>query len=197
MNTPFSFVFVGRSGCGKGTQVDLLQKYLGAHYPNNPIFYLETGQGFRNFITQDNYTSKLSNTVYNEGDRQPDFLAIWMWSHSLVDNFTGKEHLIIDGAPRSYPEALSLATAMKFYKLHFFVIHLDVSREWSEKHLISRGRFDDVDRNKIKKRLDWFDADVMPAIDYFRLSPECRFVHVNGEQSIEAVHEEVIKGLGI
>jgi ABC-type proline/glycine betaine transport system ATPase subunit len=40
MNTPFSFVFIGRSGCGKGTQVALLQEYLQKHYSEFPIFYL-------------------------------------------------------------------------------------------------------------------------------------------------------------
>jgi adenylate kinase family enzyme len=115
----------------------------------------------------------------------------------LVDQFTGTQHLIVDGAPRSYTEALSITTAMNFYKLNFFVIHLDVSREWSEKHLLSRGRFDDIDKNKIKKRLDWYETDVVPAIEYFTLSPECRYIEVNGEQSIEQVHADIISALKI
>lgn len=195
--SPQTFVFIGRSGCGKGTQAKLLQEYLTEKYSDFPIFYLETGQGFRDFIKKDNYTSKLSEKMYKMVSPQPTFLTIWMWSHLIVENMTGKEHLVIDGTPRAYSEALVLNSAMEFYGRKYSVIYVNVSRKWAEDRLTSRGRADDVKDEDIKKRLDWFDTDISPAVDYFRYNPECNFVDINGERSIPEIHTELITRLAI
>jgi adenylate kinase family enzyme len=197
MQEPFSFVFIGRSGCGKGTQVSLLSDYLKEKYGSHSIFYLEAGKRFRDFIQGDSFSSKLSEKIYNAGERQPDFLAIWVWSHILVESFTGTEHLIIDGSPRALGEAAAMMTAMKFYGRKPFIVYIDVSRTWSEEKLLARGRFDDVDQNKVKRRLDWFESDVMPAVEYFEDHPEVTFVRVNGEQSIEDVFKDLINQIRI
>ncbi len=194
----YTFIFIGRSGCGKGTQVELLQKHLAEKFPQDEVFYLETGERFRAFIKEDSYSSKLSQAVYASGERQPSFLAIWMWAHLLIESFKGTEHLIIDGSPRAYTEALAMDTAFNFYgRKNIFVVHLNVSRKWSEDRLLSRGRADDIDLTKVKKRLDWFEADVVPAIEFFKVNPNYNFIDVNGEQSIEEVYAEMMQKLNI
>lgn len=194
---PYTFIFIGRSGCGKGTQVELLQKYLAEKFPQDEVFYLETGERFRNFIKEHTYSSELSRKVYESGDRQPSFLAIWMWAHLLVESFKGTEHLIIDGSPRAYTEALAMDTALKFYGRRAYVVHLNVSRKWSEERLLNRGRGDDLDATKVKKRLDWFENDVAPAIEYFRTNDDYNFIDVNGEQSMEEVYKEMMEKMKI
>lgn len=194
---PYTFIFIGRSGCGKGTQAELLKKYLEEKDPQGEVFYLETGERFRKFITGESHSSKLSRAVYESGERQPDFLAIWMWAHILVESFKGTEHLIIDGSPRHYAEALAMTTALKFYGRKAYVVYINVSRGWSEEKLMSRGRFDDVDEAKVKKRLDWFERDAMPAVEYFRFASEYTFIDVNGEQSIDAVYKEIMDAVNM
>ncbi|MHB1316624.1 MAG: nucleoside monophosphate kinase [Minisyncoccota bacterium] len=194
---PYTFIFIGRSGCGKGTQADLLKADIKKRYPNDEIFYLETGEKFRNFIKDNSYSSELSRKVYESGDRQPSFLAIWMWAHVLVESFKGTEHLIIDGSPRAPGEALVMDTAFKFYKRKTSVIYLNVSRECSEDRIMSRGRADDIDVTKVKKRLDWFDNDVMPTVEYYKNNTDYDFFDINGEQTIEEVHGEMMKKLKI
>ena len=51
---------------------------------------------------------------------------------------------------------------------------------------------DDVNIERIDKRLDWFDKDVLPAIGYFRSNPFFRVIEINGEQNVEAVHAEIV-----
>ena len=194
---PYTFIFIGRSGCGKGTQVELLQKHLAEKFAGEEVFYLETGERFRAFIKEDSYSSKLSKAVYETGERQPSFLAIWMWSHLLVESFKGTEHLIIDGSPRAYGEALAMDTALKFYGRKAYVVHLNVSREWSEERLSARHRSDDIDLEKVKKRLDWFEKDVAPAIEFFKANPDYNFIDVNGGQSIEGVYRDMMEKLHI
>lgn len=197
---PQTFIFIGRSGCGKGTQVELLKKYLGEKMPDTGVFYLETGARFRAFVGGDNATAKRAQVLMKESRRQPDFLAVWMWSHVFVEELTSEvdesKHWIIDGTPRALPEAVVLDTAMQFYAREKpFVVHLNVSRDWSEKHLAARGRADDKAAGDIKKRLDWYEKDVAPALDWYKIQSGYHFLDVNGEQSIEAVHADFVSKL--
>lgn len=195
--SPQTFIFIGRSGCGKGTQAELIKQYFQTKDPGTPIYYLETGAEFRAFIKGDSYTSALSRKVYENDERQPDFLAIWMWSHLLVHNLKGNEHLFMDGTPRSLPETFSVLNALDFYDRKANIIYIDVPRALSEKRLLARGRFDDTSIDKIKKRLDWFDKDVMPAVNFFRETDTHNFIEVDGDRSIEEVQKDIMSQIKI
>ena len=190
--SPQTFIFIGRSGCGKGTQAELLQKALKEKDPIGEIFYLETGVNFREFVKGDKYSNQLSNTVYQNGERQPDFIAVWMWAHILLEKFKGTEHLFLDGITRSLPEAMAFTTALEFYKRKATVIFINVSREWSEERMLARGRADDKDKTKDIKRLDWFDRDSVPAVGYFKVNGHYTLCPINGEQTIEKVHADIL-----
>ena len=187
-------IFIGRSGCGKGTQADLLKNRIARmDQESRQILYVETGERFRQFVRQDSYSSNLSRAIYESDKRQPDFLACWMWGSTLVEELESNIHLIFDGAPRSHIEAALLTTALKFYEREApAIIHLRVSRKWAEERLLSRGRIDDKTLSKINKRLDWFEEDTWPAVEYFKTNSMFRYIEVNGEQSIEKVHSDII-----
>ncbi len=201
-STPKTFILTGRSGCGKGTQAKILEELLKTHTPQTPIFHLETGARFREFIKGNLFSNKLANEVSKRGDRQPDFLAIWNWSHLMVEQITGAEHIIIDGTPRSNEEAMVLDSAMTFYRREQpIVIHLDVSRDWSYKHIEARakaeGRVDDQSPEEINRRLDWFETDVARAIKFYEQSRGYKYIRINGEQSVEQVAEEIRRSISL
>lgn len=188
-------IFIGRSGCGKGTQADLLKERINKlDHHKRPILYVETGARFRTFIRKKGYSSELSNKVYQEDERQPDFLACYMWASELVEELGPNMHLVFDGSPRSHSEAVLLSTALQFYERENpTVVYLNVSHEWSEKHLLARGRQDDKTLAKIDKRLDWFEHDTWPAIEYFKTNTLYRFIEVDGEQPIKKVHKDIVE----
>ncbi|MEX0932376.1 MAG: nucleoside monophosphate kinase [Parcubacteria group bacterium] len=188
-------IFIGRSGCGKGTQAELLKEYIHKHdHEKKQILYVETGDRFRQFIRGQSQSSKLSKELYESDERQPDFLACYMWAGMLVDELEPDMHLVFDGAPRAHSEAVLLSTALKFYKREKIrVVYLNVSRKWAEERLLSRGRQDDRSLSKINKRLDWFELDVWPAIEYFKTNSLYEFIEVNGEQPIEKVHQDILE----
>lgn len=191
-----TFIMMGRSGCGKGTQADLLIAYLkekGIVSDQAPLFYLEMGDKFRELVSGTSHTSRLSKAVMERSERQPSFLAISIWSSLLTENLMGDENIIIDGTPRALIEAEAFDTAMKFYgRKNVCVIHLDVSREWAKTRLEERGRGDDKKPGDIDRRLDWFETDVVPAINYYDQNPDYNYLQINGEQTIEAVHAEIL-----
>jgi adenylate kinase len=195
-----TFIFIGASGSGKGTQVKLLMDFLRMKDPETAIFYLQTGQAFREFIKSDNFAASIAREAMANGERLPDFLAMWLWSDIFVKNLKGKERLIIDGSPRSIGEAKNLDFAMKFFKRQQpVVIHLDVSQKWSEEHLLARakaeGRSDD-NIESIRKRLSWYEHDVVPAINRYRRDRDYDFIEIDGERSVEEVHRDLLERLG-
>ena len=188
-----TFIFIGRSGCGKGTQVALLQEYIKKQDHKRHIFYIETGERFRQFIKEHSLSSRLAAEIYKTGNRQPDFVAVWMWSHLLVEKMTGGEHVIFDGTPRSLQEAQIIDTAITFYNRHRpQVMYLNISRETSKARMIARRRMDDINEGEIERRLNWFESDVLPAVEYFRNHSKYSFVELDGDQPVEAVQQQLL-----
>ena len=196
MNTK-TFIFIGRSGCGKGTQAEKLADFIKSQDARE-IFHLEAGQRFRDFIKQDTYSSSLSRTISQAGVLQPEFLSVWAWSSDLITNLKEGSHMFIDGTPRRQSEALILESAFGFYqRKEVHIIYINVSREWATDRMTSRGRADDLDKHNVAGRLNWFDKDVMPVVDFYRNHNSHKFHEINGEQDIEKVHADILESMGM
>jgi adenylate kinase family enzyme len=192
-----TIIFIGRSGCGKGTQIEQLTEYIREN-DTKEIFHLEAGQRFRNFINEGSYSSFLAKRISEEGGLQPEFLSVWAWTGELINNVEKHNHLMIDGTPRRKSEALILDSALDFYRrADIDVVYINVSRTWATDRMKARGRSDDKEASDIKNRLDWFDTDVAPVLDYYRSKKDYNFHEINGEQSIEKVHEDILNSLNL
>lgn len=191
--TPQSFIFIGRSGCGKGTQAKLLQDYLKKYDPEQDVLYIQTGQELREFIKGPSITQKVSSELYDIGGLQPEFLMVYLWTNVLVNRYTTGEHLIMDGMPRKYHEAGVLDSVWKFYKIKNkpHVIYLDIPMEESVKRLMSRKRMDD-NEDDIRERLSWFESEVIPTLDFFRNNPDYNYIQLNGMGTAEDIHKEIL-----
>lgn len=188
-------IILGRSGSGKGTQAALLKKFLeerGVH----DVRHITTGGGFREFIKSDSYLAKRSREVNASGGLQPEFLAVWNWSNIFITTISGGETIILDGAPRKPFEVNVLHSAITFmeYK-NPVVIYLDVSESVSREHIKHRGREDDLNEEDVSERMGWFETEVLPALDVYLHDPRYTVAHVNGNQTIEEVHQEILKKL--
>lgn len=189
MVPPQTFIFIGRSGSGKGTQADLLIQDFTSR--GQKSFYIQTGDQFRKFLASDGYSAQMAKERSAAGTRQPDFMAIYMWADLLIKEFKDEAHLIFDGTPRSLVEAQALDTALDFYKRELVhVIALHISHDCATARLTKRARGDD-DAMGIKKRLAWYEKDVVPALDYYRTNPRYRLVEVDGERPVDDVHAEI------
>lgn len=194
------FIFIGRSGCGKGTQVDLLKSKLekdlsaqaGGH---KKVLHITTGSGFRDFIESDSYAANISKKINDEGGLQPEFLAVWNWANIFIKTLTGEETVILDGAPRRVFEVGVLHSAISFFGYEKpTIIYLDVKESTAIERLLGRGRDDDNEAN-IDLRMKWFETDVLDSIAEYMIDPRYNVLHINGEKSEQEIHEEIIKKL--
>lgn len=186
-------MFIGRSGCGKGTQAALLTEYLQKKDQERRVFAVETGTRIRAFIAEEQgYAAELSREIYSAGGLQPGFLTAWTWSSMLIKDLHADDHLLFDGTPRRLLEAELLDSAFGFFKRETpHLIYLNVSREWAKERLLARKRMDDSKKD-IDARLAWFETEVVPAINFYKNNPRYAFHEINGEQAIEKVHQDVI-----
>lgn len=195
IQAPQAFIFLGRSGCGKGTQAELLINLLDKSKSSKTL-HIESGSLIRAYSKGNSFTQANTKIVMEKGLLIPEAVIVSLWMKTLDNNFTGKENIVFDGTPRKLRESQLLDDTLKFYNFKkVAVICVNVSYGWSEKRMTDRARKDDTP-DSIKKRLEWYETDVVPVINYYKGSSFCNVIDINGEQSIEAVHKELVAKLG-
>ncbi len=192
------YIIIGRSGCGKGTQAELLKKVLEERGAPK-VLHVTTGGGLRKFAESGTYSAKLSKEVTYTGGLSPEFLAVWSWSNSFIENITGEESVILDGAPRRVMEVEPLHSAIHFYGFsnHATVIYLDVTENFALARIAERNREDDSTLENAKRKMEWFEQDILPILDLYSHDPRYTFVHIKGEQDIEKVHKDILEKLDL
>lgn len=197
MNKPYTFIFFGIVGSGKGTQIELLQKYLKEKDPSVKITYAYPGKEFRKITESGSYTGMLVKSTMDHGWLQPNFLTISLFTNTLISSVEEDSCVIVDGFPRTIVQSEVLEASMDFYKRDDIkVIYISVGKEEAVKRMKLRARADDTDEG-IAKRFDEYINNVIPAMDYFKDKSGYTIYTVNGEQSIEDVHKELIKTLDL
>jgi len=192
------YIFYGKAGSGKGTQAKLLKDYLESK--GKKVIYIETGGLFRAFAAnnKDSFTAKRVSEVIDNGELMPAFFPIYTWSDVLVKNFTGTEEIILDGVSRRIEETKVLALALDFYQIKTkFVFEIDISDNTAITRLKTRegNRPDDASVDKIQKRLDWYQTNVMPVVEYFKNDPQFKFSVIDGEKSVDEVFAQIEKSI--
>lgn len=186
----FKFIsLLGKPGSGKGTQAELLEKKF-------PFEHISTGELLRERARKHDFIAKRLRAIMETGGLVPTPSVFQLWMPRLEHlrkqrTFKG---LVFDGSPRKLYEAQMLDELLLLYgwDRDFKVLHIRISDKESLKRLLKRGRSDD-DKKDILYRLKVFKKEVVPAIAYYTTKREV--VEINGEQSIEDVHKEILRKL--
>lgn len=192
----YTIIFMGKSGCGKGTQITKLIELFNQKGEQS-IEHLEAGQTLRDFINSGTYTSKLAQAGNAHGLLQPAFLAVWAWVNKMIETYTGQKVIILDGAPRKLEEAFVLDEMFDFYdRKNRYIVHIDIGDTWATDRLMERKRADDTSEG-ITRRLNWFNTNSPEILDFFQKKNSYTILNINGEQDIESVFQDICKGLHI
>ncbi len=195
---PYTIIFVGPQGSGKGTQIELLTKFLKSHDPTRRLIDVQTGRRFRALAMKgEGYTERKVHETLDTGVLQPLFLSVMLWSDALHQHLDPDAHLLIDGFPRTIHEADVLESALSFYRReHLTVINLETDESIVRERMVKRARQDDTDAS-IEARLTWYREETLPVLNHYRSRPHTSVITCDGTQSIHEVHEEILHVLGL
>lgn len=195
---PITVVFSGPQGSGKGTQVALLKEFL---EKSGPVLHVEMGGLLRSLVQTGSYAGKRIAEVIDAGDILPSFVPVSIFTRELFDKFTGREHLIFDGVARRTEQSQMLNDELIFLKrAHYDIVLLEIPKEESLKRLKNRAtiekRIDDLDEERMLRRLGWYEKHVVPALREFEKLGQ-RVHHIDGVGTVEEVHARIISALGL
>lgn len=202
-------IFLGLSGCGKGTQAELLVKKY-------DFAYLAMGNLLREEAIKPTKLGKTINELINtKGELVPDNLTTQLFQQELKKK-KNQGRIIIDGYPRTLAQAHNLEGIFK--ELGFgktLAIHVKISEDEAMRRLTRRmtcpkckkthlpnekkcrecggklvRRSDDVPK-KIKARIAWGKKELTPVIDFYRKNNQ--LFEVSGERTIEKINEDIVE----
>ncbi len=187
---------MGRSGSGKGTQIELLQTYLKEKGQTNEQLFV-CGDAFRNFFKSGSYLSSFVKESVNDGNYQPDFLATTLFFTEIFKTINATDHLFFDGYPRSLKQLTELKELLTYVgHTHATVVVIDVEATEVVKRMVLRGRPDDTE-GAAEKRQAEFTREVIPVLDAIKQDSFFTYKEVDGMPAPQDVHKNVLEALAL
>ena len=194
--SPLTVIFIGPQGSGKGTQIDKVKSAITLLNDERKLVEIQTGRLFRAMTAKtDTFAqNKIANTL-SQGILQPDFLTFVLWGQEMLNELDPYSHLLIDGFPRTVSQAKILDGAFDFFeRSNIQVINLDTPEAIVRERMLGRARADDTPES-IENRLRWYREDTLPVLEYYRQKENAAVHDIDGSNSIESVHEQIVSAL--
>ncbi len=160
----FNIVVFGAPGSGKGTQSSRLIDRYGIHH-------ISTGEVLREHIKKGTELGLTADKYISKGQLIPDDLMISILSDVLDTNPAAAKGVILDGFPRTIPQAVALNEMLEKRGSSLdAVIGLEVEDEELIERMLNRGketgRADDTPET-ISNRLKVYHSQTQPLRDFY------------------------------
>ncbi len=182
-------VLMGAPGAGKGTQAKLLQQRLG-------LPQVSTGDLFRYNLSNQTELGQLARSFMDKGELVPDDVTIAMVRERLSqpDCVRGA---ILDGFPRTLAQAAALDKLLAEFGGHINLVpYIHVEESILVERLVRRalieGRTDDNEAT-IQNRMRVYLTQTAPLLTLYQ--ERGLLVQIDGDQSIETVHEALCQAI--
>lgn len=183
-------IFYGPEGSGKSTQGKMLAAKLS-------LPYLGSGDLIRKYAAEDQgIMGDVCREALNLGHYVADSEMFVLWKQRLKEPDT-QNGFIIDGFPRNHSQALFLAEKLdKYKKTVNHVFYLEVSESVSLDRLLKRGRKNpdgslNDSKENILSRLKIYKEQEADVLNFYKEQGFLRTI--NGDQTVEAIHEDILK----
>ena len=177
-----NLVLFGPPGAGKGTQSSkLIEKYQ--------LIHLSTGDILRSEIASGSDLGKQARRFMDKGELVPDDVVIKMIDKKLENNKNAKG-FVFDGFPRTNAQADALDTLLAKHNSSITsMITLDVEYDELVNRLLTRGkesgRADDQDISIIENRVNVYNKETKPVMDFYK--KQNKFKAVQGMGTVDEI----------
>ncbi len=183
-------LILGPQGSGKGTQA---RRLVGAR----GLAHVATGDILRGAVAAGTELGRRVAPILERGDLVPDDLMIGL----IRERLEGEDGYLLDGYPRTIPQAEALATMLAeigkpLDAVILLLVSDDVATERLHARSISEGRADDSPE-AIRNRLRLYHERTEPLLERYR--EDGTLVAVDGEGTVEKVAsliEDALSGVG-
>jgi len=177
-------VVLGPPGSGKGTQSIKIAQALG-------FTQIVLGDLIREFIKGNSSEAIAAKDRYDKGIPQPDEVATGLLKQRL-QTLTDSEGAVFDTFPLSMGQAEALDNIADGLKVGFLrVVFLNVDKEEVVNRITTRGQGRSDDKPEIaRERFEEYEKRNAPIKEHYR--NKGLLVEINGDQGIEAVHQEIM-----
>jgi adenylate kinase len=186
--TPRTIFFIGKPGCGKGTQARILSEKTGWSV-------LASGDQFREIAKEDSSVGRKVKLEMDQGLLAPPWFAMYIYLKSLFSVHEDTS-IIFDGFNRKEDEARLIIDSLAWLNRTFSVIEISVSDEEIMKRLEGRkavqGRADD---HYVEKRIEEYNTYTTKSLKIFEDSGT--LIRIDGQQTPEQVAADIQKALAL
>lgn len=178
-------VLLGAPGSGKGTQAEfIVQRYR--------IYRISTGDLLRTEVAAASPLGRQAKAIMEAGRLVSDDVVLGMIEAHLSGP-QAENGFLLDGFPRTLPQAEALDAMLgRIGQPLDAVLFLDVDYGEIMQRLLARRRADDSEQ-AIRKRLEIYEAQTAPVIDYYKEKGNLRTV--KGVGAIAEIAERIVKRL--
>ena len=178
-------VILGAPGSGKGTQAEnIVKKYQ--------IPHISTGELLRAEVAAGTDLGKQANVIMQTGALVSDDIILGIIRTRLGKSDTGNGFLL-DGFPRTLQQAEGLDKILtEMGQPLDAVVFLEVDYAEIMQRLLARKRADDTE-DTIRNRLQVYEAETAPLIDYYQAKGNLR--PVKGTGTVEEISARIFQVL--
>lgn len=212
-----NIIVLGKAGSGKGVQSEILAKKFN-------LEHIDMGRTLREFSQKEDAIGQEIYNIQNVEKTLVPSRILREVLHLKIGSFRSDQGIVFDGVPRTMDQEQYLEEALqefgrKIDKVFFIDISQEesiqrISRRWNCLHcgrILIMGkdlkketdscpscqgkinrRIDDTPEG-VKKRLEVFQKETLPVLEYFKQKGV--LVELNGEKTIEAVSQEILKNM--
>jgi len=184
-------ILYGGPASGKSTQAELLVKKIKSAHMN-------MGKLLRNALADKHPDYKKIEKYMQAGKLVPEIVSTKLVK-DFLKNTPKSKRIVFDGYPRRMKQVKIIEPILNKLDRQVVMIFVDlptkVAKARIKKRAAIENRVDDAKDSVVSERIKVFKTQAQNILDHYK--KQKALVKINGDQSIEAIHRDIVKAIQV